>query len=285
MLSARDALMLAPVAVAAAIAWILGRFSNRESIERHSVSAAIGLAFCAGFFVIHEWTDAIPSRHRHWMLQVAIMAAVIGPVLAAQGVATWERILVAIAAASAAAFALVPTWEELFPTRMVWVPVLAGYLAVLGVFIEPLASRVSPRVVLLSMFASAFTLAGLVTAIWSVTLGKLTVLPALAMLGVGLVTWFAPAANGTRGAALAYGLLVGGAGFLACVDPPPPSPPVWELLAIPVAPIVLWLCAAGPLSRPLPRKLLYGGLLLPAIYLAAIAAWIVVKHGALDEGI
>jgi len=248
------------------------------------MSAAVGLGFCAGFFVIYDWADAIPSRHSHWMLQVAITAAIVGPIIAAPGVAAWERFLGAIAVATAAAFALVPTWEDLSPTRMVWVPVLAGYLAVLAVFIEPLASRLSPRVVLLSMFASAFTLAGLVTAIWSVTLGKLTVLPALAMLGVGLVTWFAPAANGMRGAALAYGLLVGGAGFLACVDPPPPSPPVWELLAIPVAPIVLWLCAKGPLSRPLPRKLLCGGLLLTAIYLAAIATWIVVKHGALDEG-
>ena len=94
MLSPRHALML--VAAAAVIAWTLGRFRERESLTRHSVALALGVVFCAGFFLLHKWAEAIPSSHRHWLLYVGIGASVLGTIGAAPGVTTWERILVAI---------------------------------------------------------------------------------------------------------------------------------------------------------------------------------------------
>jgi hypothetical protein len=281
MLSARDGWMLAPAVVAAVVAWVLGRLTTRESLARHSVAAALGLAFCAGFFVIHEWANAVPSKHSHWTLYVAIGGAVLGPIVAAQGVAVWERVLLAMLASLASAFVLVPTWETLAPSRIVWVSVLAADLAILAILIQPLPQYLSPRVVLLAMSGSALVLTGLLTAIWSLSLGKIAAIPALALLGVGFVTWFRPVESGMSGAALAYSLMVGGAAFLGCIEP---DPPVWPLLAVPPAPIVLWLSAKGPLSQPLPRKLLCGGLLLPILYVSGVVTWIALTYGALDEG-
>lgn len=278
MLSPRHALML--VAAAAVIAWTIGRFRERESLTRHSVSLGLGVVFCAGFFLLHKWAEAIPANHRHWLLYVGIGASVLGPIAVAPGVAAWERILVAIVAAGTAASALVPIWESLTPARTILVPALTAYLALLALLVEPLASRVSPRATLISMLASSFVLAAVVAPIWNVTQGTLAAMPFFALLGVGLVTWFSPPIDAMRGTALAYAFVVGGGAFLSCVEP---DPAVWILLAVPAAPLAMWLCVAGPLSRPLPRKLLCGGVLLTGLYLAAVAGWIVIVHGAPTE--
>lgn len=78
-----------------------------------------------------------------------------------------------------------------------------------------------------------------------------------------------------------YALLTGGAAFIAGIEP---DPAVWPLLAVPLAPITLWLCAVGPLSGSWWRKILGQGLLLPAFYLAGVVLWIATVYGAVDEG-
>jgi hypothetical protein len=131
------------------------------------------------------------------------------------------------------------------------------------------------------MLATSMVLAAVVAPIWSVGFGKIAALPGLALLGAGLVTWFNGPAVAVRGTVLFWAMLTGGAAFIAAIEP---DPPVWILLAVPPAPLALWLCANGPLSGSVARERLLGGALLAAAYLASVAAWIIVQHGGLGAG-
>jgi len=262
----------------AVIAGLLARrFLSRERCSRFApVIVAIG--FCTGWLMLFSWRDIVPSRHYHWTFPIAVVAAIAGAIVG--GLSGWKRILLDLPIALAAAYLLVPTWKSLAPMRPAWIAIVAAYFGILASLIAPLSQRISPVAVAVSFLASASVLSALVTAIYSLTYGVLAGLSASALIGWALATRSWINGDAVRRLALFYATIVGGAAFIACIEP---EPPALKLLAISAAPLSLWLFARGPWARLQGWKAVIVPLGVVALSLTALGGWIVVQSGGLSD--
>lgn len=235
----------APAAISLAAALVLSRLSG-DTWRRYAAAVAFAAGYCAGFALIRPWDELLPARHWQWTFYLAPAAAAVGPISAAAGVHRIERWLLLALAAIVAASLLVPSWDNLEPSRTAWVPMLAGYLFLLAAAMAPLASFLAPRKVLGWLTLSAAGTAALVTASVSLTYGQAAGVAAAALVGCSLALFFSADADHVRGLAAAYAIIVGAWAFVGCIDPPVPVP---ALLLAPAAPLALWCCAWGPLAK------------------------------------
>jgi hypothetical protein len=88
--------------------------------------------------------------------------------------------------------------------------------------------------------------AALILATVSSTYASLAGIAAGALAGCSIALFLASDRLAVRGLSLTYAAIVGGWSFVGCVDPPQP---LWSLMLAPAAPLALWCCAGGPLSR------------------------------------
>lgn len=238
--------IIVPVAVSVAISWLSLRRLSAEATACYSPSVAFATAYCVGYLLLPSWAELIPKRHWQWTPYLALAAGAIGQYCVAVRENLIERWQLFLATACMSAWLLVPTWASLHPPRFVWVPMLTGYLFLLAVLVEPLLTRIPATVISAQLTMSTACTAFLIAGFISVTYARPVGIAAAALAGVWIAAYFASVAGTARGLSLAYAVTVGGWAFIGCIEP---QQPAFGLLLAPVAPLSLWCCVSGPLSR------------------------------------
>lgn len=217
--------------------------------------------------------DWFPSRNLHWVPWVAVASAAIGPIAVASGLASIERWVLVGFASLAAAAVMVPDWPELWPARPVSIISVVAAMTCIARGTDAVTRRQPPRLVVLTMVGAALTAVALIAASLSLKLGESSLITAAALSGVGAALMIRPDESAIRGLTLSYALGVGGWCYVTAIEPTPPEQPLWALLFIPAAPLVLWLTAFGPLVTRSNRIRWMASTLLVAAYLAGVGAW------------
>lgn len=272
--------VLAPAAVALALVWLLGRSWLARAADRGVLALAVAVACLAGCALLPGVTRLNPDRHYHWLPYIGLLAAVVGslpPRAGALGVARW--LLVALAAV-AAAWRLVPVWDDLWPPHAVSIALLAGYFLLLTALLDALPNRLCGPALpgILAMVAGMLMLVLMVAAVSArfAQLGGVLV-GAFAGCWIGGLVAKLPS-TGTKLPSADKGLfpllamLVGGLAYVGCIDKDPELP---ALLLLPAAPLGLWLLAIGPLSKLQGRAAIIaqvGVVMLPLLAAAALAS-------------
>jgi len=213
---------------------------------RFSAALAFASAFFVGYVLMPDWAELAPTRHWHWLPYLAGMAAILGAVGLADGVSIVDRWLLQGLLAIVGGWLLVPDWASLQPSRAVYVPLLSVYFVVLCAALDGLPERLPGRLfpVLLGVVSVASTIS--IAFFVSVKLGQVAGIATAGLLGCGVANLTRPTSVASRGVIPGYVVIVGGLAFVAGIEP---EPPLLALLLIPAAPLALWSCAWGPLSR------------------------------------
>ena len=223
----------AGVIIPGATAWIGARLGPARS------GAVAILAFVAGYGVAywllpnHEhW---IPERHWHWSPYLVAVFAGLG--LAGAGdSAGLRRILAFALGAPLAGLLLIPDWPALQPVRERWVLCLAAAAFLFCAANDFVARRAPPRLWSAVAAGTALVTAGLIAAEVSLKYATLAAAAGAALLGCLLAQWFAKDKLDLAPLAGAYVVAVGGTAFLAAIEP---SPRIWWLPAVALAPLLL----------------------------------------------
>lgn len=228
--------VLAPAAISVAVFALLRRCLAAETAERYAAPLAVAVGYCVGYAITFRAEGLVPKRHWHWTPYLALLAVVMGAISQSGGLKRFERWLLTLFAAFVAAWFLVPTWGTLKPGRTVWIPVLAGYFFLLATALEPVARRLSARLILALLTFTAAAVAALIAAFVSLTYAQAAGTVAAALGGALAATWLTSKTLPPRGLGFAYAVLVGGWAFVGCVEPQEPI--VW-LLIVPASAVVL----------------------------------------------
>jgi hypothetical protein len=250
--------LAAPLAAAAATAWLLWRLLPKSLAQRYSLAAGLAAGFAVGYFLLpDEWAPLAPVQHWHWLPYLGV-AAVLAAIGLAHGTFAIERWLAYGLLALVMAWQLVPLWPDLYPPRVYTVPLIAAYVLLMAGLLTALPDRLLGRAFIALLAASAATVAIAVGLEVSGKFGQVAAAAAAATAGSFAATCFRTPASSTnegfrgglataiRGLVPVFAVLAGGAAFIGAIEPTPPLP---ILLVPPAAPLVLWLFACGPLAR------------------------------------
>ncbi len=249
--------VIVPLLTAAAVAWSACRVLPAQFAGRYALGIALAAGFFVGYWLLPDWAALVPTKHWQWLPYLS-SAAVLGGLTLAGGVSWPERLIAYGALAVVAAWQLVPLWEELQPPRHYSVPLLAVYLAMIAAGLAVLPDRLLGPLFVGLLAASAGTVALLIAIGVSLTYGQVAAIAAAALAGCFLMSLWSKltrrASEGSaaqlpttiRGLIPVFIVLVGGLAFVGTIEPSPPLP---AILLAPAAPLMLWLFAAGPLSR------------------------------------
>jgi hypothetical protein len=149
---------------------------------------------------------------------------------------------------------------------------LAVYFLLVTAFVEPLAVRLPSSAVAASLALSAGGTAALIAAMVSVTYGEAAAIACGALAGCAIAARLFPEAATPGALALVYAIHVGGWAFSGAIYP---RPPLFALMITPLAPLALWVCAVGPLSRTrgIAATALQTGVVLAVLALGGGLAW------------
>jgi len=250
------AMAVLPLVPAVGLAWLLGWLVPAETSKRYVLGLAVAAGFFAGYVVLPD-PALVPVKYWHWLPYLAA-ASVLAAMTQAPGVSWPVRLVASGLVALAAAWLLVPDWEDLKPPRHITIGLLAAYFALLTAAMTPLPNRLVGVQFLGLLAAAAAVLALLIALGFSLRFGQLAAVAAAAFAGVWLAAlamsnwprgderhpaWLPTA---IRGLVPVFALLIGGLAFVGTIDPDPQMP---VMLVAPLAPLALWLFAAGPLAR------------------------------------
>ena len=265
----------APAAMALAAAWLLRVSGPVGLARRFGLPLGLAAGFFVGYLILPDDRAAIvPVRHWHWLPWVGA-AAVLGAV-SPEGVTpsrfgAVERWLVFAALALFAAWNLVPLWPHLTPPRLYSVPLVAAYHFLLMAGLSQLPDRLLGRLSLALLLASAIASALLITIAVSMRMGNVGAIAAAATAGSMMATVVGSHTPlSTRSLIPAFALLVGGTAYVGAIEVTPRP----LVLLPPVVPLVLWLFAAGPLSRLSPRWSAAMQITLVLMILFCVIAWV-----------
>ncbi len=246
-------------------------FSGRRAVA--AAAFALGQAVGLGLAV---WGSAnwFPSRNLHWPPWLAVVSAVVGPIIVAGGLAFLERWLLALLAALATAALIVPDWPELWPARPISMAAVTAALACIARGAESVARRQPARLMGLTVCITAVAASALIAASLSFRLGESALTTASALTGVALALLIRPDESAIRGLALPYAIGVGAWCYVAAIELPPPEPPIWGLMLIPAVPLTLWLTACGPPARMTAGRRSLASVVVVLASLAAIGTWV-----------
>ncbi len=232
--------------MAIGIALTLRRFLSLDARECWEAALVIALAYAAGYLFLPSLTEIKPTRSWHWTLYLAPAAGIVGPLCTSSRIPAIVRWLLFIALALVSAFALTPTWKNLWPPRPVCIPLLAGYLLLIAALVQPLAARVAPATLLTAMAGTLFAVSAIIGATVSLVNGQVALIAFGAAAGYVATFWRSATPPRPLGAALVYATLAGGWAFFGTVQP---NPAKWGLLLAPLAPAMLWLSLFGPIAQ------------------------------------
>jgi len=234
-----------------AVAWMARRITPARASGYYIAPCAVAIGFFAGYVVLpREWAALIPDPNQRWQwlpyggLMAALFAVGCPPAPKSQA---WR--FAVIAAAPIAAYYLTPNWPVfgLPQQQLRWALVM--YLLLVGVPLQYLPARLLDQELLAAMAAAAALTAVATGAMVSSKLAQLAAIAAGGLAG----SWIAGLLGGKRGqlpgqsVVSVYAVLVGGIAWLACVEPDPPK---LALLAIPLAPLALWIVCLADMWRP-----------------------------------
>jgi hypothetical protein len=147
---------------------------------------------------------------------------------------------------AASAYLLTPHWKQLWPPRMVCIPLLAAYLFAIYASLKPLAARVEAWRFIAALAGTQFAIAGIIAKSQSLTTARVALLGAGALAGYAVLLWRTAKPAVPVAIALPFAMLAGGWAFCGAIQPQPDE---WGLLIAPFAPAALWLTVAGPLNK------------------------------------
>jgi hypothetical protein len=271
--------VLAPAAIALALVWLLGRSWLARAADRGVLALAVAVAVLAGCALLPGVTQLNPNRHYHWLPYIGLLAAVVGSLPPRSGGLDAARWLLLAVAALVAAWRLVPAWDDLWPPRVMSIVMLAGYFLLLTALLDTLPDRLCGVALpgILTLVAAAL-MAVLIAAAVSARFAQLGGVLMGAFAGCWIGGLVAKPSAGTnlpsadKGLFPLLAMLVGGLAYVGCIDKKPEN---FAMLLLPAAPLALWACAAGPLSRLKDRRVAIGAQLavvaVPLLIAATIA--------------
>ena len=245
----------------------------------YSVRASASMATLSGFLVgygLLKLAPWAPEAHWHWLPYLFIAAAVVGPVACAVGVNHVERLLLYLLVAVVAAWFLVPTWEDLDPSRRIHCVVFVVYVVVLASLLEPLAIRLLGPLLPIVFWATMTTAAVVLALSGSLRFAQIALAGAGSLFGVLLVACFRRHTNHVTGLVLLFSVMTVGLMLVGRVNSFS-EVPLASYLLVPAAPLSLWLGVTGPLTQMTRGKRMVVSLILPfallggALLLAALA--------------
>ena len=244
---------------------------------------ATSLAQLAGFLIGYRLLSLGPwmaTSHWHWLPVALIAAAVVGPVSCADGVGWMERLLLYLLVALVSAWFLVPTWDDLAPSRIVHFAVWAPCVAVTAALLELLAKRSKDRILLTVLWATIVTTAVLLALSGSLRFAQIALAGAGSLFGIVITSWWRREAANMTGAGLQFSMLIVGSLLIGRVNSFS-EVPLASYLLVPLAPISLWLFASGPLSNIDGWKRSLAALVVPVgLFGSAIALAVMAQKGA-----
>jgi hypothetical protein len=178
--------------------------------------------------------------------------------------------------AVAAAWVLVPTWDDLEPSRTVYLVVTVIYVTGLTGLLEPLARRFQGPLLPAMLWATMTTAAVVLALSGSLRFAQIALAGAAALFGIMLVACFRRNANMLTGVSSIFSVMAIGSLLIGQVNSFS-EVPLSSYVLVPLAPLLLWFCTTGPLSRleGVKRSFAYAslpiGVLVGAVLLAAIA--------------
>ena len=270
---------IAPAAAAAGVTWLAGRLLPDKIGERYAAALGIAAAIALGYLLVPDWPELVPKRHWHWLPYLGFAAALVGPAAQASGVHPIERWHLSLLVALIAAWLIVPLWSTLTPSREVSIAILSTYLALLAIGLDSLPQHASTPRLLLQLAITTLGLSLALAASVSVKYGLIAGVVAAALGGTWLATfWNVKALAGiAHGAILPFAFVAGGAAYIGAIDQDTPR---YAFLLLPLAPLMLWCFAAGPLSRlqGIRRAAAEIGLVLATA--AVVIAWLLLRPAA-----
>ena len=242
---------LIPVLVSATILVFVLKVCPPDTASRSS-ALAVGVSFLVAYWLVSS-PPLLPKAEWHWLPYLCAVAMVTGWVGLAPGVSTPERWALQLIVAALAGWFLVPTWEDLQPTRNVYITVVSGSVLLLYVCLEPLAKRCSgvsfPLLLLVVSVAGAVVL-GLSG---NLRFAQLAGILAAGMGGCVLVlSYYHPSEPLMRGAIPAFTVLLCGVMFTGYMHSYS-NVPIVSYVLVPLTPVTLWMSFVGPLHK-LPNR-------------------------------
>ncbi|MFI4875018.1 MAG: hypothetical protein ACIALR_06765 [Blastopirellula sp. JB062] len=283
-ITANEALLgfAAPAMVAAAVYWIAQRFLPLEARERWPANLAIGAGFLTGYALL-RYAPWQPTSHWHWAPYALTLSILLGSAASAKEISLLERILLYATAAWVAAWFLVPTYDDLDPSRAAHLIGWPLYLLLIALPLDAVTRRMNgpllPAVVTLSLAVGM----AIVFLSGNAKLTQILGFGLAALLGVTLSSFLSKEKPALLGAALPITFLSGSYLLVARVQSFSDVPMLCYALP-PLAPLLLAVGLWSPLAE---RKGVSGmalRLLLPAIVcLVALGVAIWAEQGSLSE--
>jgi len=237
---------LAPALVAGAVVWALHRKSLGAAGSRFGASAALAAGFFLGYRLL-SLSPWMPEAHWQWLPYAVLLAAVVGPIVTAPRGSWPVRIGSCAIVAIAAAWFLVPAWEKLEPSRLVYLIGWVVYVTSLTALLSPLTSRF-PGPLLPVVLAATLLAGGMVLFLADILrFAWIGVAGAGAMAGIATVAAFDKRTDAIAGVTLPFAVLLAGALLVGRLNSFSDVPWVSYLL-VPLAPLLLWVGTRGRLS-------------------------------------
>ena len=230
-----------------------------------------------GFALLPSSKSLLPTQFWDWAPYLGLLAALVAGLASADGVLRGERWLSMLLVSALTAWLIVPTWDELTPSRPIQIALLAAGMFVLAISLEPLAKRIHHCAYAFWLMLSAATVSLIVMAEVSETLGTLAALPAGALTGCGLAAFIPKDSPGTNNLSLPYAIVVGTYAYAGFIYP---SPPLALILCVPLVPLALWLATCGPLAHLTGVRALAAQAACIVLPLAVIAAVVLLPSGS-----
>jgi hypothetical protein len=235
-----------PALAAIVVFFAIGWSWPRDVAHRYRMAASFALSVLIGVVLLPSTKTLLPSQFWEWIPYLGLIAAFVAGLTRADGVARGERWGAVYLLAVISAWMIVPQWPELSPAWPIQAAVLAAGMILVTALVVPLPARLPGRWLPIWLMLTAATLSVLVLDNFSESFGVLAALPAGALAGCGIAASLTREPADLRALALPYAVVVGGYAFVCAVYP---TTPLWPLVAVPLAPVALWLSATGPLAK------------------------------------
>ena len=258
-----------PGMVAATVMLVVRRIS-RSDTDRHAASLATVSGFLVGYGLLSlaPWK---PAAHWHWLPYALLVAAAVGPITCIERISRLERLVLYSLVALVAGCALVPSWEDLVPSRTVHLAVFTIYVVVSAFLLRPLLAKhtgpVLPVVLWATMTATAIVLA----LSGSLRFAQIALAMAGALFGIVVVASVWRDDCYVNGVALMFSIATVGSLLIGRVNSFS-EVPLASYLIIPVAPLSAWCGSMRPFSRLNGLKQTLARVALPLALLAIAVA-------------
>lgn len=175
-----------PLVIAAVIDRSVARPGNFAALRNIAANLGLAAGFVAGVWLL-KLSPLRPTAHWHYLPYIAMVAAIAAIVGGAWG--PFARSVTAAVVLGATAYLLVPTWDDLKPTRMVLIVGWAVAAFGLDTLTSALPSRHSPKVIAAIGIATAFGVASLMLMAGSLRFAQFGGCMAAVFCGLALSRW------------------------------------------------------------------------------------------------